>query len=78
MNNKPKKFTVDELLEDAILSKTNCEHAEIEKWNNIIDFLLEYKKTEEHSEFLWANQISTVELEDSIEWDTNLKENDGN
>lgn len=78
MNKKPKKFTVDELLEDATLSSLNCEDSEKNNWKAIIDFLLIYKRSEEHSEFLWGNQISSVELEDSIEWDTNLKENDGN
>lgn len=78
MNKEPKKFTVDELLEDAYLSKMNCENSEKTKYRNIIDFLLIYKRSEQHSEFLWGNQIDTVELEDSIEWDTNLKENDGN
>lgn len=76
MNKKPKKFTVDELLEDASLSRMNCLESEKEKWNAIIDFLLLYKKTEEHSEFLWANQIDPVELEDSIEWNTNISEDE--
>lgn len=75
MNKEPKKFTVDELLEDAQLSILDCGDSEKDKWEAIIDFLLMYKHAEQHSEFLWSNQIDTVELEDNIEWDTNLKEN---
>lgn len=78
MNKGPKKFTVDELLEDAQISILNCEDSEKDKWEAIVDFLLMYKHAEKHSEFLWGNQISPVELEDSIKWDTNLKENNDN
>lgn len=77
MKNEPKKFTVDELLEDAYLSSNNCEtEEEKKKWEIIINFLLDYKHTENHSEFLWANQISDVDLEDEAEWEHSMKISD--
>lgn len=77
MKNEPKKFTIDELLEDAYLSSDNCESEEDKKkWKAIIDFLLDYKHVENHSEFLWANQISEVDLEDEAEWEHSMKISD--
>lgn len=77
MKNEPKKFTVDELLEDAYLSSDNCESEEEKKqWKIIIDFLLDYKHAENHSEFLWKNKTSDTNLEDEVEWEHNMKISD--
>lgn len=77
---KPKKFSVDELLEDASLSQMNAEinSEEYKKWEVILAFLLDYYHSEKHSEFFWANQTEPVSQEDSIEWDTNMKTYDAN
>lgn len=76
MKNEPKKFTVDELLEDAYLSSDNCESEEEEKkWRAIIDFLLDYKHAENHSEFLWKKD-NFSNLEDEVEWEHTMKISD--
>lgn len=60
-----KKFTVDELIEDAELSLLNCTtNHEEDKWTFLLTFLYSYHHIE-IGEYRKA-------LEDEIEWNTNL------